>query len=125
MKIFIILGFRKFKIKYLVLDLINEKVLNVCKPGVKIVNVARGGIIDESALLQALESGKCGGAALDVFEEEPPTSPVTLKLIQHPKVIATPHLGKKRIESFTYIPKKLSVGRIWMRFLHFKGLFMF
>ncbi|XP_044728000.1 D-3-phosphoglycerate dehydrogenase [Chrysoperla carnea] len=80
-------------------NLINEKVLNVCKPGVKIVNVARGGIIDESALLQALESGKCGGAALDVFEEEPPTSPVTLKLIQHPKVIATPHLGASTAEA--------------------------
>lgn len=57
------------------------------------VNVARGGIIEEVALLEALESGQCGGAALDVFPEEPPTSEVTKKLIQHAKVVATPHLG--------------------------------
>lgn len=61
-----------------------------------IVNVARGGIVDEEALLSALKSGHCAGAALDVFVEEPPKNPVTLELIAHPKVIATPHLGNKR-----------------------------
>lgn len=59
----------------------------------RIVNVARGGIINETDLLAALKSGQCGGAGLDVFEQEPPTDPVTLELIQHPKVVATPHLG--------------------------------
>lgn len=59
----------------------------------KVVNVARGGIIDEEAILAALETGQCGGAAFDVYLEEPPKSTITKKLINHPKVVATPHLG--------------------------------
>jgi D-3-phosphoglycerate dehydrogenase len=52
--------------------LINDTVFASCKRGVRVVNVARGGIIDEEALLRALESGQCGGAGLDVFTQEPP-----------------------------------------------------
>lgn len=74
-------------------DLISKKTLNKCKKGVKVVNVARGGIINESDLLDALKSGQCGGAALDVYSEEPPKSELTKTLIQHPAVVATPHLG--------------------------------
>lgn len=62
-----------------------------CRQGVLIINAARGGIVDEAALLAALESGKVGGAGLDVFEQEPP--PKGHPLVQHPKVICTPHLG--------------------------------
>jgi D-3-phosphoglycerate dehydrogenase len=80
-------------------DLISTETLNKCKKGVKVVNVARGGVIDETAILAALESGQCGGAAFDVFEEEPPKSPITKSLIQHPKVIATPHLGASTAEA--------------------------
>lgn len=65
-----------------------------CKKGIRIINVARGGIVDEEALLNALKSDHCAGAALDVFTEEPPKNSVTLELIAHPKVICTPHLGK-------------------------------
>lgn len=61
------------------------------KPGVLIVNAARGGIVNESALLAALEAGKVGGAALDVFTKEPPDG--ADPLVQHEKVICTPHLG--------------------------------
>lgn len=49
--------------------MINETTLNICRKGVKVVNCARGGIVDELSLLAALDSGQCGGAALDVFEE--------------------------------------------------------
>ncbi len=61
------------------------------KPGVLIINAARGGIVDEAALLTALEEGKVGGAGLDVFVEEPP--PGDHPLLLHPNVICTPHLG--------------------------------
>jgi len=74
-------------------DLINAATLAECKKGVYIVNVARGGIVDEEALLNSLKSGHCGGAALDVFVEEPPKNAITLELIKHPKVVPTPHLG--------------------------------
>lgn len=76
--------------------LINFETLSKCKRGVRIVNVARGGIVDENGLLKALESGQCGGAALDVFEEEPPKD---FQLIQHEHVIATPHLGANTKEA--------------------------
>ena len=53
--------------------LLGDKTFPLCKKGVYVVNCARGGIIDESSLLRALESGQCAGAGLDVFETEPPT----------------------------------------------------
>ncbi|KOC67756.1 D-3-phosphoglycerate dehydrogenase [Habropoda laboriosa] len=84
-------------------NLINSTTLAKCKAGVRIVNVARGGIVDEEALLNALTSGQCAGAALDVFIEEPPKNPVTLKLVAHPKVIATPHLGASTAEAQTRV----------------------
>lgn len=62
------------------------------KPGVVIVNCARGGIIDQKALLEALNSGKVAGAALDVFEHEPPTEEEQA-LIHHPRVSVSPHIG--------------------------------
>lgn len=66
------------------------------KRGVWIVSVARGGIIDESALLKALESGQVAGAALDVFASEPPGAS---ELVRHPNVIATPHIGAQTSEA--------------------------
>ena len=66
------------------------------KPGVQLINVARGGIIDEEALLTALDNGTAGGAALDVFTEEPPTNTA---LLSHPKVVVTPHLGASTVEA--------------------------
>ncbi len=69
-----------------------------CKPGVRIVNCARGGIVDEEALLEALESGRCGGAALDVYSQEPPP-PYLERLLHHPNVVATPHIAASTEEA--------------------------
>ena len=80
------------KTKYL----INDDVLRQCKPGFKLVNVARGGIIDEKCLLKYLNDGHCSGVALDVFEEEPP---MNYDLIEHRSVISTPHLGANTREA--------------------------
>jgi len=60
------------------------------KDGVVIVNASRGGVVDENALLNALESGKVRAAAIDVYEKEPTDN---FSLIDHPNVIATPHIG--------------------------------
>jgi D-3-phosphoglycerate dehydrogenase len=67
------------------------------KDGVLVVNCARGGIVDEAALREALDSGKVGGAALDVFVEEPP--PAGHPLVGHERVICTPHLGASTEEA--------------------------
>ena len=77
-------------------DLIGHLAFSQMKDGVRIVCAARGGIIDESALLNALNSGKVAGAALDVFEKEPPG---LTKLVSHPCVIATPHIGAQTVEA--------------------------
>uniref|UniRef100_A0A3P9I728 D-3-phosphoglycerate dehydrogenase n=1 Tax=Oryzias latipes TaxID=8090 RepID=A0A3P9I728_ORYLA len=76
--------------------LLNDNTFAKCKKGVKVVNCARGGIIDEAALLRALESGQCGGAGLDVFNEEPPKN---RSLVDHPNVISCPHLGASTKEA--------------------------
>jgi D-3-phosphoglycerate dehydrogenase len=67
------------------------------KDGVMIINAARGGIVDEAALLEALNSGKVAGAALDVFVEEP--TPAGHPLVTHERVIVTPHLGASTEEA--------------------------
>ncbi|XP_038645387.1 D-3-phosphoglycerate dehydrogenase [Scyliorhinus canicula] len=76
--------------------LLNDETFAKCKKGVKVINCARGGIIDEEALLRALDSGQCGGAGLDVFEEEPPKN---LFLVEHPNVVSCPHLGASTHEA--------------------------
>ncbi len=77
-------------------DLIGPLAFSEMKDGVRIVCAARGGIIDESALLAALNSGKVAAAGLDVFENEPPG---LTELVTHPKVVATPHIGAQTIEA--------------------------
>ena len=76
--------------------MVNEQALGRMKRGVRILCVARGGIIDESALLSALESGQVAGAALDVFATEPPG---IKDLVKRPNVIATPHIGAQTKEA--------------------------
>jgi len=72
-------------------NLINKESLDSCKTGVKIINCARGGIVNESDVIEAIDAGKVSGAAFDVFEKEPPD--MSSKILHHPKVICTPHLG--------------------------------
>jgi D-3-phosphoglycerate dehydrogenase len=76
--------------------LIGAKELSKMKPTVRIINCARGGLIDEEALLKAVEAGKVAGAAVDVFVKEPVTDSV---LFQSDKIIVTPHLGASTTEA--------------------------
>ena len=76
--------------------MINVETLGKMKKGVYLVCAARGGVIDEAALLAALESGQVAGAGLDVFGTEPPGESA---LAAHPKVVATPHIGAQTREA--------------------------
>ena len=76
--------------------LIGRAQLDRCRKGVRLINVARGGVIDEAALLEALRDGRVAGAALDVFEQEPPAGSPLLAL---ESVVLTPHLGASTREA--------------------------
>jgi D-3-phosphoglycerate dehydrogenase len=85
--------------------LIGSKELAKLKPTARIINCARGGVIDEEALLEAIKAGKIAGAAFDVFDHEPVTdSP----LFKEDKIIVTPHLGASTIEAQTSVAKDVA-----------------
>lgn len=80
--------------------MIGKAELETMKPTARILNVARGGMIDEDALVEALDAGKIAGAGIDVFTSEPPEPQSSAtRLIAHPKVVATPHLGASTKEA--------------------------
>lgn len=81
--------------------LIGERELNMMRKGARIINTARGGIIDEVALFNAIKEGKIAGAAIDVFEQEPP--PPDHPLLQLEEVIVTPHLGASTVEAQEFV----------------------
>ncbi|UCH20323.1 MAG: phosphoglycerate dehydrogenase [Deltaproteobacteria bacterium] len=78
------------------MGLLNKAAFDQMKDGVMIINCSRGGIVDENDLDDALKSGKVAGAALDVFETEPPGAS---KLFEHDRFICTPHLGASTVEA--------------------------
>lgn len=88
------------------LHLIDEDAISHMKPGAFLVNVSRGGVIDEEALAQALIDGHLAGAALDVFESEPlsPDSP----LLDLPNVVLTPHLGASTVEAQELVAREIA-----------------
>src|SRR5439155_3832223 len=77
--------------------LLNAERIAKTKRGVRIINCARGGLIDEQALVNAISNGHVAGAALDVFETEP--LPVDSPLRKIPKLVLTPHLGASTVEA--------------------------
>jgi len=82
------------------LDLISTDELKKMKNTARVLNVARGGVFNEEALLEALDAGTIAGAGLDVFTSEPPApDSAAQKLTRHPKVVATPHLGASTVEA--------------------------
>ncbi len=90
--------------------LIGKEEISEMKDGVILVNCARGGIIDENAMLEALKSGKLTGVSLDVFEEEPPPPS---ELILHPNVITTPHIGASTIEAQKNVSLEVA-EQVWL-----------
>jgi D-3-phosphoglycerate dehydrogenase len=85
--------------------LINDDYLRKTKKGVRFVNCARGGVIDEKALVRAIQTGHVAGAALDVFEKEPVADP---ELLQNPNIIVTPHLGASTVEAQEKVAQEVS-----------------
>jgi len=77
--------------------MLNDQTFDACRKGVYVVNAARGGVVDEDALVKALDDGRCGGAAIDVYPSEPP--PADAPLRTHPKALCTPHLGASTQEA--------------------------
>ncbi|MFN7326093.1 MAG: D-2-hydroxyacid dehydrogenase [Chitinophagales bacterium] len=85
--------------------LIGKSEIAAMKNGVVLINTARGGVIDEELLIESLNSGKIGGAGLDVFENEPTPKEA---LLNHPNVSVTPHIGASTVEAQSYIGMELA-----------------
>ncbi len=87
--------------------MVDSRRLTTMKPGSFIINTSRGGVIDEAALADALVSGKLGGAALDVFEKEPPVGDI----LKAPNVVLTPHVGgqtkEAQLSAITVVGEKI------------------
>lgn len=87
-------------------NLLNHESFEKCKSGIKIINCAQGGIINESDLLSALNKGKVSAAALDVFEKEPTDN---FELVNHPNVICTPHLGASTEDAQEKVARQIAM----------------
>ena len=96
--------------------MIGAREVSLMKPGAFLVNTSRGRIVDANALLDALKSGKLGGAALDVYECEPPRN---LELVRLPNVLCTPHIGAQ-----TYEAQKAASVMVAEKLIQFFGDYM-
>ncbi len=85
--------------------MLNDKTLSFIREGSFLTNVNRGEVIDTAALIKHLD--RLGGVALDVLEEEPPRSELMAKLVEHPKVIVTPHIGSETVEAMDRLADEL------------------
>jgi D-3-phosphoglycerate dehydrogenase len=97
--------------------MIGEKEFKIMKKGVRLVNCARGGLIDEKALAKAILDNHVAGAALDVFESEPP--PKDLEIFKLPQVVVTPHQGASTEEA--QVAVAVDVAQSIMDYLHGRG----
>jgi len=84
--------------------MVGARQLALLPAGARVINCARGGIIDEKALLESLDSGHLAGAALDVFETEP--LPADHPIVSHPKMVITPHLGAATLEAQVLVARE-------------------
>ena len=99
-------------------SMMNTDAFAKAKQGVMIVNASRGGVVDESDLLEALDSGACGGAALDVYADEPPAEDSPLR--KHPKLLCTPHLGASTVEAQQAV--SVDAGMACLAYLRGEGI---
>ena len=88
--------------------LINEETLSLMKESAYLINTSRSGLVDEKALYETLKAGKIAGAALDVFDVEPP--PIDYPLVTLPNVTLTPHMAGGSKDAFLNTPKLLAAG---------------
>ena len=99
-------------------SMLNAETFAKCRKGVYVVNAARGGIVDEAALVEACDSGQCGGAAVDVYDEEPPAKDSPLR--GHPKILTTPHLGASTVEAQTAV--SVDAAKACLQYLRGEGI---
>ncbi len=90
--------------------LLSKRRIKLMRPGAYLVNTARGDIIDEDALIVALESGSLAGAALDVFQHQPAANPKLLKLAEEDRIVLLPHMGSATIEGRIEMGEKVIIN---------------
>ncbi|MEM9417669.1 MAG: phosphoglycerate dehydrogenase [Planctomycetota bacterium] len=98
--------------------MLNAETFALCKKGVYVVNAARGGIVDETDIVAACDSGQCAGAALDVFTSEPPAEDSPLRT--HPNILVTPHLGASTEEAQTAV--SVDAAKACLSYLRGEGI---